>query len=104
VPNCFRVFVLQALIIASTAALASDQATADIYASKCYRCHGNNGGASRVGRELGAKRFQDPQVSNLSVSQFADIIREGKNKMPSFKGKLSDQEINDLAKYVKELK
>ena len=55
-------------------------------------------------RKLGTQLFRDPEIGKLSVSDFAKIIKEGKNNMPSFRMRLTDKEIRSLAKYVKELK
>ena len=57
-----------------------------------------------MGRDLGTKLFQDPEMAKLSVSDFAKIIKEGKNNMPPFRKRLSDEQIKALAKYVKDLK
>ena len=43
-------------------------------------------------------------MAKLSVSDFAKIIKNGKNNMPAFRKQLSVRQINALAKYVKELK
>ena len=32
------------------------------------------------------------------------LTREGKNKMPVYKGKLTDDQIKDLVKYIRSLK
>lgn len=83
---------------------SADKGVEDLYAAKCVWCHGNSGRGSRVGRKLGTKLFLDPEIAKLSVSDFAKIIREGKNNMPSFRMRLTDKEIRSLAKYVRELK
>jgi mono/diheme cytochrome c family protein len=32
------------------------------------------------------------------------ITKDGKNKMPSYKGKLTDDQLKALAQYIKEIK
>jgi mono/diheme cytochrome c family protein len=39
-------------------------------------------------------------VQKETVAELADIITNGKNKMPKYAGKLKDSEIKDLAAYV----
>ena len=97
---------LTGLIVFLTAVtgFSADKAIDELYHAKCVWCHGNNGRGASVGRDLGTKLFQDPEMAKLSVSDFAKIIKNGKNNMPAFRKQLSDRQINALAKYVKELK
>lgn len=53
---------------------------------------------------MGAKDFQDPDVTKMSKVDVGKIVRDGKNKMPSYKDKLTDDDIKALAKYIKEMK
>jgi len=92
------------LLLTATSGFSTDKALEELYAAKCVWCHGNNGRGARVGRDLGTKLFQDPEMTKLSVSDFAKIIKEGKNNMPPFRKRLSDEQIKALAKYVKYLK
>jgi cytochrome c6 len=84
--------------------VAADQKTQNLYKSKCQACHGADGKATAIGKKLGAKDFQDPDVVKLSEADLAKITEDGKNKMPAYKGKLTDDQINALAKYIKEMK
>jgi len=99
-----RWVILLAILFTSIIAFPADKEVEDLYAAKCVWCHGDNGRGNRVGRELGTKLFRDPEIAKLSVSDFAKIIKEGKNNMPSFRMRLTNKEIPSLAKYVKELK
>jgi mono/diheme cytochrome c family protein len=84
--------------------MAAAQSAADLYKSRCQGCHGAGGHASMVGKNMGAKDFQDPEVAKMSEADLGKIISDGKNKMPAYKGKLTDDEIKALAKYIKEMK
>lgn len=77
-------------------ALAAD--AAGIFAAKCAVCHGKDGTGSPVGKKLGA-----PDLKKLKEGepQIAATITNGKGKMTAFKGKLSPEEIDAVAKYVK---
>ncbi len=52
---------------------------------------------------MGVHDFHSPDVQKETVPELADIITNGKNKMPKYAGKLKDSEIKDLAAYVHEL-
>jgi len=81
-----------------------DASTQDLYRSTCQGCHGANGKASAIGRKLGAKDFLDPEVQKVSKPDLAKIITDGKAKMPPYKGKLTDDQIKALVKYIRDLK
>ena len=76
----------------------------DIYKTKCQMCHGANGEPSGVGKSMGAKPFSDPDVVKMSDAELASITSNGKNKMPAYKSKLAEDQINALIKYVRGLK
>jgi cytochrome c6 len=40
----------------------------------------------------------------MSEADLITLITNGKGKMPAYKGKLTDAQISDVAKYVKTLK
>ena len=74
------------------------------YKAKCAGCHGPDGsGSTPAGKAIGVRDFHSPDVQKESVSDLADIITNGKNKMPKYAGKLKDAEIKDLAAYVQSL-
>jgi cytochrome c6 len=71
---------------------------AETFQQKCAACHGKDGkGQSDMAKKLGVK---DLTVTKLSVADIEKTIASGKGKMTPWKGKLSDAEINGLAKYV----
>jgi len=97
-------FMVSALIALTVSLLAADQKTQDLYKSKCQGCHGPDGKASVIGKKLGARDFQDPDVAKMSEAELVTITTDGKNKMPAYKGKLTDDQIKALVKYIKEMK
>lgn len=82
----------------------ADQAAQDLYKAKCQSCHGAGGKATAIGKKMGAKDFQDPDVVEMTEEEIVQITKDGKNKMPAYKGKLTDKQITELAKYIKEMK
>jgi len=99
-----RILVI-ALILLSSAAIASAQNGKNIYSSKCAICHGPDGrGDSPVGKSLKVADLHSADVQKLSDADLKTVISNGKNKMPAFKGKLTDAQINDVISYVREIK
>lgn len=99
----FRSILLVTLFsLLATVGFGAD--TASTYKAKCKACHGVDGKATAVGKKLGARDFQDPAVAIMSKEDLESITKDGKNKMPAYKGKISDQHISDLAQYIKDMK
>jgi len=88
-------FVLAAVSLAGTV-LAADAAS--LYATKCTACHGKDGKGTSVGQKMGAK---DLTATKASEAEVAATITNGKGKMSAYKDKLSAEEIQALAKFVK---
>jgi cytochrome c6 len=91
------------LLAASLAAPAFAQDAATLYKTKCQMCHGANGSPAPTGVRMGARSFQDPEVANKTDSMLFDITKNGKNKMPMYRN-LTDDQIKDLVKYIRNLK
>jgi cytochrome c6 len=86
-------FVLVALSLAGAA-----HADAALFASKCAGCHGKDGKPSAMGQKMGAT---DLGATKLSEKEIEGVITAGKNKMPAYKDKLTEAQIQSLAKFVK---
>ena len=92
-----------ALAVCFTLGLAGAARAEDakaLFASKCASCHGPDGkGQTAMGKKLGAK---DLTGIGESEDAIAKTIENGKPpKMLAYKGKLTDEQIKALAKYVK---
>ncbi|MGO9317243.1 MAG: c-type cytochrome [Terracidiphilus sp.] len=84
--------------------IAQNDAAA-LYKTKCQMCHGADGkGQTPMGPKLGVRDFHSPEVAKESDSQLFSITKNGKNKMPAYNGKLTDDQIKDLVKYIRSLK
>ncbi len=82
----------------------SDIDFAPIFQKRCMKCHGKDG----KGKIDNAPDFTSSKTKNKSEAQLVKIITNGvkadnpdDDDMPSFKGKLTDDEIKAAAKYVK---
>jgi mono/diheme cytochrome c family protein len=83
----------------STGAATGGAATAagnPTFATNCQGCHGDKGQGARGGPSLmGAK--------SKGAVDLKATIENGKRKMPSFKGKLSEEQINSLVSYIQSM-
>jgi cytochrome c6 len=93
-----KLVVAVALTLAAGSAFAADGAA--IYGGKCTMCHGKDGKGSPAGLKMGAKDLTGVKAAE---AELAKVITDGRAKMPAFKAKLSEEEIQAVAKYVKSL-
>ena len=77
-----------------------------VYNAKCASCHGRDGRASSMharhekARDLTTGEWQD----SVSDERIFNSISNGKGKMPAFKKKLSEAQIDELVNYVRRLR
>lgn len=88
-------------LVLAMAVPAMAQDGAALYKTKCQMCHGPDGKGSAVGLKMGAKPFSEAKGGE---KEFIEITENGKGKMPAFKGKLTDEQIKEVVKYVRTLK
>jgi mono/diheme cytochrome c family protein len=91
-------------LFAVTAVPAAAQDAEALYKSKCQMCHGADGKGSPAGQKLGVRDFHSPEVAKESDGELIKITKEGKAKMPKFEGKLTDDQIKGLIKFIRGLK
>jgi mono/diheme cytochrome c family protein len=78
---------------------------AALYAEHCAACHGLDGKArTPAGKKLGAKDLGESKFTDAAIRE--QILgsakgEKGKSKMPTFNGKLTDDEIARLVAFVK---
>ena len=99
--------VAVALVIAPAPLLAlgdSSQGEALYKKVKCAMCHSADGSAStRAGKQFKARDLRSPEVQTQSDAELAAIIRNGKEKMPSFGSSFKAEEIQDLVAFIRKL-
>ena len=70
-----------------------------LYVAQCSKCHGLNGTPKAIAR--GAPRFTDPAWT-IPIEQIVATITNGKgDEMPRFRKKLTPEQIQTLAEYVR---
>lgn len=70
-----------------------------VYGRHCANCHGSAGQGGRGTRLNGGavlEAFPDP-------ADHATLIRDGRNQMPSFRQKLTDDQIDAVVRYSREV-
>ncbi|HLG30721.1 MAG TPA: cytochrome c [Candidatus Brocadiales bacterium] len=73
-----------------------------VYRNNCQKCHGEDGKGTTRGEALGVPDFTDASWQDwVSDTEFLHAITYGKGKMPSWKGKLTAEEIMAVAKFVR---
>ncbi|MFN3405566.1 MAG: SirB2 family protein [Cytophagaceae bacterium] len=68
-----------------------------VYEQQCVRCHGQDG-------TLGAAGAKDLSASQLLDEQKYTVIAKGRGLMPGYKNLLSEQEINNMVRYINTFK
>ncbi len=95
--------VAMAIVAAAAWPTVAEEAKADgksMYGQKCAMCHGTDGVAKAMGK--GSANFNDPGYA-ATPEEIVKITLVGKGKMPKFEGKLSAEQAQTIAEYVKTL-
>lgn len=85
-------------------AAAADAAS--IYRRQCASCHGRDGrGRTRKGRQTNARDMTPASwQDDVSDERLFNSISNGRNKMPAFGKKISENDIDALVAYVRRLR
>ena len=99
-----RSLVVTVFLFSFVAAGFAQNGGKNIFASKCALCHGPDGrGNTSIGKSLKVADLHSADAQKLSDADLKTVISNGKNKMPPFKGKLTDAQISDVISYIREL-
>jgi len=97
------VFVAIALIVTafSHPALAADTVNGGkIFGANCAACHMGGNNVIMANKTLKKEALQ--QFGMDSEDAIVNQVKNGKNAMPAFGGRLTDEQIHDVASYVLE--
>jgi cytochrome c6 len=101
--NINAIFLVLVMALAARAA-AQSSAAKDLFAGKCATCHAADGSASSgIGKSLKIPSFHSPDVQNQPDAELKAMILKGKGAMPTFAGKLSDAQIDQMVGYIRTL-
>ncbi len=85
-------------------AAAADAAT--IYSRQCVSCHGRDGrGRTRKGRQTHARDMTAASwQDDVSDERLFNSISNGRGKMPPFRKKISENDIDALVAYIRRMR
>ena len=84
--------------IALADATSNPATAAEVFSVNCAGCHSNGGNIIRGGKNLKQKALK--RYGMDSIANIANLVTNGKNIMPSYKDRLSEQQIIDVSAYV----
>jgi len=95
------VLAMFALVVSiAMPAFAADGAAT--FKAKCAMCHGADGTKENPG--MGVKSLAGADVQKQSDADLVGAVTKGKDEMPAYAGKLSDDEIKGVVAFVRTLK
>ena len=75
-----------------------------VFREQCAGCHGPDGRAQTdIARGIQAADLTALPVQQRSDSELQQAVKSGKGKMPPFQGRLSDDQIEAVVGYLREL-
>lgn len=98
--------VVLALMVSVAGAMGFAQSSGEaIYKANCQSCHGSSGTPSPgIAKMMGVKPSTDPDYKKESEADMIASVKNGKNKMKAFSGKLTDAQIKDAVDFFRSLK
>jgi cytochrome c6 len=97
----FAIVLAALLPIAASAAFAASDGAAT-YKAKCASCHGADGrGQTAMGKSLKLRDLGSADVQKQTDKELYNLTAGGKGKMPAYKGKLTEAEINALVAHMR---
>jgi cytochrome c6 len=95
------------VLVANYVAMAEEKEKsspgAGTFKSKCILCHGADGmGKTPLGKQLQAANLGSNDVQKRSDAELRKIVHDGQTNMPPFGDQLSDEEISQVIRYVRQ--
>ena len=99
------VVLLFAIVAAAGSARAEGDGRSPSWAAYCSVCHGTDGRAdTEEGRKRKARNLADPRwLATVSDARLESSIRRGRDQMPAFGRKLSEEQIKALVAEIRSL-
>jgi len=91
------VISLYLLMIANVAVAGDPFAGSAIYTEYCTGCHGADG----RGEIAGTPSFRGGRLMMKNDSELVNIINNGRDIMPSFRGVLTNDQMQDIVAYLR---
>lgn len=104
--NKKRILIMMVTVLVSLllpmAAFADDAAA--LYKAKCASCHAADGsGDTAMGKAMKLRDLRSADVQKQTDKELYTLTADGKGKMPAYKAKLSEAEINGLVAHMRDL-
>lgn len=100
--SCILLFVVWNSLMAQETDKASPGAAT--FKAKCVLCHGADGsGTTPLGKQLQAADLRSKTVQKHTDAELQKVVHDGQANMPSFADQLTEDEIANVIKYVREL-
>lgn len=102
----FRLRVIAIMLIAASVTMGAfaQEDGATTYKGKCAMCHGADGLADTpAGKAMKAPSFKSPDAVKASDADLIAAVKNGKGKMPSYAGKITDGQITQVVAYIRTL-
>jgi mono/diheme cytochrome c family protein len=104
-PKLLVIVIFIAIFVLGLSVTVSAQDASATFKAKCAMCHGADAtGNTPMGKKFNIPDLRAPEIQKKTQAELANAIAKGKNKMPTFEGKLTPNEVNELATYVRQLK
>ena len=84
-------------MLAQTSTNESTLATNPVFQKNCAKCHGKTG----EGRHFGGPSLRSEKATATPAEELANMIKNGKGRMPKYAGKLTPEEIDALVQQIK---
>jgi mono/diheme cytochrome c family protein len=91
-------------LVAISQSPATDDPAASLYKLNCITCHGDDGAGSALGARLNVKDLRSKEVQDKTSAELEQAIRNGSDKMPAFKSRLNDDQVQKLVEYIRQKK
>jgi mono/diheme cytochrome c family protein len=73
------------------------------FKARCALCHGTDGtGKTTLGQQMKAANLRSGLVQKDSDALMKGVILHGKGNMPPFEGQLTEADVDQLVKYVRQ--
>ena len=90
--------------VRANAVVSSPGEGKDLFKAKCAACHGADAsGNTPVGKNLKIRDLRSAEVQSQTDEQLSNIITKGKGKMPSYEKSLSQEQVNQLVAFIREM-
>ena len=98
------VMLIALIVIAAPSAFAASDGAA-IYKAKCASCHGADGsGQTAMGKSMKLRDLRSAEVQKQTDKELFTVTADGKGKMPGYKTKLTEADINALVAHMRTMK